>query len=120
MLLDHLFTGQEHVLQNLDQFCLQLSVRRRLPHLHDLDDRLLCSEDPELDDALVLLFSGLLRAELKSTDDVDLPPRHGLAVLDDGEVLVDPELRVLVELLGGMDLRQRREGASVVGRQMSM
>ena len=41
LLLDHLFLGQEHVLQDLHQLRLQLGVAQPLPHLHDLDDGLL-------------------------------------------------------------------------------
>ena len=36
LLLDHLLRRNEHVLENLNQFCLKSSIGKTLPHLHDL------------------------------------------------------------------------------------
>ena len=41
LLFDHLFGGQEHVFQDLNQLGLQLCVGNLFPHLQDLDDGLL-------------------------------------------------------------------------------
>lgn len=99
LLLDHLLRGQEHVLEDVDQLGLQLRVRNLLPHLHNLYDRFLRSQDPQLDDALVLLLASLLRRKLQPTDQVELAAFLELAVLDDPEIVIDPELGRLGELL---------------------
>ena len=41
LLLDHLLGGQEHILQDLHQLCLELGIGDSFPHLHDLHDGLL-------------------------------------------------------------------------------
>lgn len=81
LLLDHLLGGEEHVFEDVDQLGLQLGVGDALAHLEDLDDGLLGAEDPELDDAFVVLLAGLLSAQLKPTDQVQLPSLLELAVL---------------------------------------
>ena len=56
LLLDHLLGWQELVLEDVDQLRLELAVgdllpHLQLPHLGDLDDRLLSPEDAQLVDA---------------------------------------------------------------------
>ena len=51
------------------------------------------AEDAELHDALVLLLARLLSRELQPPDQVDPAPLLHLAVLQDGEVVVDEDLQ---------------------------
>ena len=47
LLLDHLLGRNEHVLENLNQFCLKGCIGKTLPHLHDLHYGLLRGEGKE-------------------------------------------------------------------------
>ena len=73
LFFDHLLGGQEHVLQDVDQLGLELGVGDALPHLEDLDDGLLRPQDPQLDDALVVFLASLLRTQLQTADEIQLP-----------------------------------------------
>ena len=64
LLFDHLFRWQKHILENLDQFCLQLSVGDPLPHLHYLNDRFLRPKNPKLNNTFVVFFATLLCRQL--------------------------------------------------------
>ena len=72
LFFDHLFRGQEHVLEDFDQLGLELGVGDLLPHFHDLDDGFLGAQDAELNDAVVVFFPRTFGGELKTTDQIDL------------------------------------------------
>ena len=73
LLLDHFLRWQEHIFEDFDEFSLELRVGDLLPHLHDLDDGFLGSEDAKLDDPVIVLFFRSVRRQLKTTDQVDFP-----------------------------------------------